>query len=226
MSAFGKLWPFASEATHLRRAYAAWAPLYDVGPGNPLQRANDAALAVCIPTAPEHGVVVDVACGTGRHAVLLQARGWRRRFGFDLSPEMIARANGYAGLAVADLRAVPSRPVELVVCSLALGHLSKLDPALDALCKLVRHRGDLVLSDIHPLAVASGLKRTCPGEGGHWWKLPHTLHSIERVAAGLEQRGLTPQLISEPAPEPVLPGEPARPPLPLVYALRARRFTD
>ncbi len=218
------LWPFG--AVDLRKAYAAWAPLYDVGPGNPVQRANDQALSVSVPAAGERWVAVDVACGTGRHASLLRARGWRRSFGFDLSPEMLARADGYQGTAGADLRAPPCRPVELVLCSLAIGHLRHLDPVLDALCALVRHNGNLVVSDIHPRAVARGLKRTCPGRDGRAWALPHFVHPIERVLKGVERRGLRPQLLTEPAPEAGLPGEPPSAGVPLVYALRARRMGD
>jgi malonyl-CoA O-methyltransferase len=220
------MWRRSSSHNLLRRAYAAWAPRYDVGPGNPVQRANDLALAVCVPKAPVRGVALDVACGTGRHAVLLQARGWERRFAFDLSPEMLDRAENYQGRAVADLRHVPCRPVELVMCSLAVGHLRNLEASLDELCNLVRRNGDLVISDIHPRAVASGLKRAFSGEDGRAWRLPHTVHRIEQVVEALEKRGLSTLLISEPAPEPPLRGEPKHPNVPLVYALRARRLGD
>ena len=207
----------------IRKVYAAWAPAYDLGPGNPVQRANDAALALCVPTATERGVALDLGCGTGHHQVLLRARGWDRAFGFDLSPEMLQRTNGYSGLAVAELHHVPARPVELVLCSLVLGHVEKLDPALDALCRLVRYGGDLVLSELHPRALRQGLAATCPGSDGRWWRLPHSTHDLNDVVRGLEHRGLAVELVTEPAPEPLLPREPRRPLLPLVYALRARR---
>jgi malonyl-CoA O-methyltransferase len=210
-------------ADEVRRVYAAWAPLYDVGPGNPVQRANDAALALCVPPAPTRGVAIDLGCGTGHHELLLRGRGWERTFGFDLSPQMLARAQGYSGLAVAELHRIPARPVELVLCSLVLGHVEKLEPALDALARLVRHGGDLVLSELHPRALAAGLAATCPGSDGRWWRLPHSTHAIDEVVSGLQRRGLAVQLVTEPAPEPLLPREPRRPLLPLVYALRARR---
>lgn len=207
----------------LRRVYAAWAPAYELGPGTPVQRANDAALALCVPTATARGVAIDVGCGTGRHEVLLRARGWERTFGFDLSPEMLARAQGYSGLAVADVLHLPVRPVELVLCSLVLGHLPALDPALDALCRLVRYRGHLVLSDLHPRVFQAGLQASCPGGDGTWLELPHHVHGLREVVAGLQRRGLAVQLVTEPAPEPPLQREAPRKLVPLVWALRARR---
>lgn len=207
----------------LRRAYAAWAPLYDVGPGNPIQRANDAALALCLPRAPERGVAIDLGCGTGHHALLLRGRGWQRTFGFDLSPEMLQRADGFGGRAIADLHRIPARPVELVLCSQVLGHVERLELALGALARVVRYRGDLVLSELHPAAIEAGMRATFPGSDGRWWRLPHRAHPISEVVDGLQRHGLAVQLVTEPAPEPPLPGEPPRPPIPLVYALRARR---
>jgi SAM-dependent methyltransferase len=192
-----------------------------------VQRANDAALSVCVPQAAAYGVALDVACGTGRHAVLLRARGWQRRFGFDVSPEMLARAQDYEGVAIADLRQVPMHPTELVLCSLAIGHLPDLDAVLDSLCGLVRHQGDLVLSDLHPrLASGKDGARAFTGADGQTYRLPHSVHTMARVLAGLERRGLTPQLVSEPAPERPLPREPAFPQVPLVWAVRARRLGD
>lgn len=212
-----------SAIEEIRRVYAAWAPAYELGPGSPVQRANDAALALVVPQAVERGVALDLGCGTGRHEVLLRARGWERTFGLDLSPEMLGLAHGYSGRAVAELHHVPVRPVELVLCSLVLGHVEKLDPALDALARLVRYRGHLVVSDLHPKVIAAGLEASCPGGDGTWLKLPHHVHPIREVVAGLQKRGLAVQLVTEPAPEPPLPREPARKLVPLVWALSARR---
>jgi malonyl-CoA O-methyltransferase len=213
------------EPEHLQRCYRAWSRVYDVGPGSPVQRANDSALALCVPFASHaRGVALDVGCGTGRHEVLLRARGWDRVFGLDLSAAMLSRASGYSGVVRADLRLPPFRPVELVLCSLVLGHLAALGPALDVLCNLCRHGGELVLSDLHPRAIQAGLSPTCPGDDGRWWRVPHHLHALKNVVGGLHRRGMAVQLLTEPAPEAALPGEPRTPRLPRIYALRARRI--
>lgn len=211
-------WPAREQpAEAVRRYYAALAQTQHLSPGDAIQRANDAALALCVPRAPDRGVALDVGCGTGRHQVLLRARGWERLFGFDLVPEMLARASGYAGLAVAELHKLPARPVELVLCSMVLGHVARLEPALDALARLVRYRGHLVLSELHPRALAAGVL----GQGPR----PKARRALEisEVVAALHARGLSVQLVTEPAPEPPLAREPPHPMVPLVYALCARR---
>ena len=69
--------------------------------------------------ADRHGrggrTVLDLGCGTGRHAVVLAARGWEVT-GVDLSPEMLAlaqRRGADAGLPELDLRAGDVRTVRL-----------------------------------------------------------------------------------------------------------------
>lgn len=211
-------------AQALRRVYDAWAQVYDLGPGDPIQRANDAALSLCVPAATPRAVAIDAGCGTGHHQILLSARGWDRVFGFDLSFQMLQRAQGYSGRAVAELHRLPIRPAELLLCSLVLTHVSPLEPALDALAKLVRYRGHLVLSLIHPRAIAAGLPNCCPGADRRWWRLPHRAHPVGRMVSALRKCGLAVELVTEPAPEPALPHEPARPLVPLVYAVCARRI--
>lgn len=55
--------------------------------------------------------VLDVACGTGRHAVAFQARG-ARVTGLDLSQHLLLRAGGIARFPVirSDVRRIPVRP--------------------------------------------------------------------------------------------------------------------
>lgn len=216
-------WLWSRTADRVKSGYAAWASLYDVGPGTPLQRSNDTALSLCVPQAPPHGVALDVACGTGRHEVLLRARGWQRLLGLDLSPEMLQRAESYPARAVADLRHLPVRPVELVVCSLAIGHVPDLPVALASLCRAVRFQGHLVLSDIHPRSSGSGYRSSFRDPAGRTHALPHHLHPIGTVTRLIEAQGLEVELVVEPPPEQPLPREPRGTGLPLVYALRARR---
>lgn len=110
----------ASSSWH--RYFASAAAGYD---GQPFTAATDAEVAfVCDVLALEPGAsVVDVGCGTGRHAVSLAARGLRVT-GVDLSPAMLARARDRAeaaGVEVelleADARALPSiGPFDAAIC--------------------------------------------------------------------------------------------------------------
>jgi ubiquinone/menaquinone biosynthesis C-methylase UbiE len=91
------------------------------------------------------GTVLDAACGTGRYADYLAARG-HQVIGIDQSPEMIAiaRARVPAGrFSTGDLSNIDlaDASVDAVVCGLALVHVPDLDRALHEMARVVRPGG-------------------------------------------------------------------------------------
>jgi SAM-dependent methyltransferase len=106
------------------------------------------------------GRALDAACGTGRHAQYLRARG-HRVLGVDGSAGMLERARARlpdVDFRAGDLTALPveTAGVDLTVCALALAHCRDLLPALRELARVTRPGGRVLLSDQHPLAVALG----------------------------------------------------------------------
>lgn len=102
------------------------------------------------------GLVLDAACGTGRHAGYLAAAG-HEVIGVDASEEMVRRARAkhprldfrrgeLAALPVAD------DAVSAAVCALALSHLPELTTAVGELARVLRPGGQLVISNPHPFA--------------------------------------------------------------------------
>jgi 2-polyprenyl-3-methyl-5-hydroxy-6-metoxy-1,4-benzoquinol methylase len=69
--------------------YRAWSATYDE-PGNPLIDVEEPIVRHIIDGLPT-GSALDAACGTGRHAEYLAARG-HRVIGVDSSPDMLALA--------------------------------------------------------------------------------------------------------------------------------------
>jgi ubiquinone/menaquinone biosynthesis C-methylase UbiE len=142
----------------VRSGYARWAGSYDA-PGNPLIHAEESAVRALIEPLPA-GVALDAACGTGRHARWLQARG-HRVIGVDGSPEMLEVARTAlpgVDLRPGDLSALPveSDSVDLAVCSLALTHVEDLAPPVAELARVLRPGGRLIISDFHPLQLMIG----------------------------------------------------------------------
>jgi SAM-dependent methyltransferase len=81
--------------------------------------------------------------------------------GVDGSPEMLAKARADVpdgDFREGDLAALPvdDRSVDLAVCALALEHVADLEGAVSELARVVRPGGRIVLSDLHPAAVAVG----------------------------------------------------------------------
>ena len=118
-------------------------------------------------------VVLDAACGTGRHSRILAARG-HRVIGVDRSPEMLekARRNVEAGeFREGDMTALPAvtAAVDAIVCALALVHVPDVAAAIREFARVVRPGGRVIISDVHPVLILLGWQaqfRTASGEVG------------------------------------------------------------
>jgi SAM-dependent methyltransferase len=136
--------------------YDLWAATYDNLP-NPLLAAEEPAMTRLLQRFAV-GRALDAASGTGRFAAVLAARG-HDVVALDSSRAMIehARLRGLPFL-MGDLRALPieDQSFDLVVCALALTHFEDLGAPLAELARVTREGGHVVLSDIHPFAVALG----------------------------------------------------------------------
>jgi SAM-dependent methyltransferase len=138
--------------------YARWSATYDDS-GNPLIHVEQPAVWSIFDRVAR-GAALDAACGTGRHARRLVELG-HNVVGVDGSSEMLAvakRSVPDADFCEGDLYSLPleSASVDLVVCALALEHVPDLVRAIAELSRVLRPRGRMVLTDLHPAAVALG----------------------------------------------------------------------
>ncbi len=143
------------------------------------------------------GQALDAACGTGRLSRLLVDHG-HDVTGVDLSEAMLERARASvpeATFHVGSLQHLPfaDGSFDVVCCGLALTHVSESLPAIAELARVLRDGGRLLLSDIHPVAVATGSHaffRFADGSRGvvrnelHW----HGEYLDAFAAAGLRVR--------------------------------------
>lgn len=142
----------------LAAAYEAWATAYDDEP-NGLIEAEQHVMEDLIADLPP-GRALDAACGTGRLTAVLVGRG-NEVVGVDRSDAMLAaaRRKGIPArfvLGELDALPVPDRSFDLVVCGLALTHATRLDRPIAEMARVVRNDGSVLLSDLHPLAAATG----------------------------------------------------------------------
>lgn len=145
-------------AEDVRSGYARWAHSYDAT-RNPLIHVEEPAVHALIEPLPP-GDALDAACGTGRHARWLAARG-HHVIGIDATPEMLELARTSlpeADLRLGDLNALPveTASVDLVVCALALTHCEDLRAPVAELARVLRPGGRLIVSDFHPLQLMLG----------------------------------------------------------------------
>jgi SAM-dependent methyltransferase len=182
------------ERVDVATGYRIWASTYD-GPNSAFDL-DEPFIKEVVGGLPA-GDALDAACGTGRIAALLAARGHRVR-GVDGSPDMLARARERvpdAEFLPGELAALPlpDACVDLVVCSLALTHVPALDPVLAEFARVLRPGGHAVLSDIHPDGVARGVVPPVRLPGGRPARVATHHHPVgdyvrAALAAGLHVR--------------------------------------
>ena len=138
--------------------YAAWSASYDTRV-NPLLLAEQPAMSALL-DGVSTGRALDAACGTGRFSRMLADRGYDVT-GVDLSEAMLVRARENVPEATFHTGSLQQLPCadglfDVVCCGLALTHVQLLDPAIAELSRVLRDGGRLLVSDIHPVAVATG----------------------------------------------------------------------
>lgn len=143
--------------------------------------------------------VLEIGCGTGRHALRLARQG-NRVTGLDLSPGMLAVARdklkGYdkVRLIEADVMAAgiaePSwgGPFDAALAALVVEHINDLPRFFGRVAAALKSGGELFLSEIHPYRSAggSGARFLDPQTGEERWlaNIPHSGAAILDAARG------------------------------------------
>jgi len=154
--------------------------------------------------------VVDVGCGTGRWLTFALESG-AKVAGLDLTPQMLAQAAAKPGLqgrlARADAQSLPlaGEAADITLCSFCVSYVRDLSSVFAELTRITRPEGRLIVSDIHPAALAAGWKRTFRNAGRLYEMKLDPPRSKDPLRAGLEA-GLTLWRVFEPR-----FGEPERP---------------
>jgi ubiquinone/menaquinone biosynthesis C-methylase UbiE len=146
-----------------RDGYDRWAASYD-SDGNPL-------LALEEPRVDEllgdvRGMeVIDIGCGTGRHAIRLASRG-ARVAALDFSQAMLDQARAKAKGGDIDFRVHDlSMPLpfedgrfDRVVCGLVIDHIANLRGLFGEMRRVCREGGFAVVSVMHPAMMLKGVQ--------------------------------------------------------------------
>ena len=155
--------PYSLELSPSERSvedgYAEWAESYD-GP-NPMIDLEEAVVTPMLARLAAPGVrALDAACGTGRHARLLDSLGCATT-GIDQSEAMLEVARTKvpnASFEHGDVEHMPfdDSAFDLVVVSLALCHFPDPTNAVVELARVLAPGGTLVVADPHPIGGVLG----------------------------------------------------------------------
>ncbi len=189
-------------------AYDAWAPSYPPYAHNALMEVEEAAVTAMLPDVAGL-TVLDAGSGTGRYTRILSQRGAKRVVALDASMAMLQGAVTTATRIRADLRALPMKDAsfELIVAGLVVIDIPDLVPAIRECSRVLRGRGLVIYSTLHPRGQSLGWRRTFDTPGGTR-ELPAFWHSLADHQAACAAAGLVLDAFSEPA----LDVRPPRPP--------------
>lgn len=146
-----------------REGYDRWAAIYDEEE-NPLVALEGPLLERLL--GEVRGLtVLDVGCGTGRHALRLAVGGARVQ-AVDFSEEMLARARTKPGAEAVTFQAHDlARPlpfadgsIDRIVCGLVLDHVADLALVFREMARVCRSNGAVVVSMMHPALMLRGVQ--------------------------------------------------------------------
>ena len=172
--------------------HAIWARRYDEDI-NPLLALETRVASHFLDPVPFRRFV-DVACGTGRWMHYLHVNGGIP-FGGDVCEAMLRVAerkpglHGKCVLAQATLLPFTTGFADLTLCSFAAGYFPDLAGAAREIARITRRCGRVVITDLHPLALAAGWKRSFR-VGAAAYEIEHFNPSDKQFRSAGEHAGL------------------------------------
>lgn len=184
---------FNGECVGVSEGYERWAQTYDRTP-NPVLALEERHFKNILPDL-RGKQVLDLACGTGRWLPALLRLGAASVIGIDVSAHMLRIAMSKSALrsriVLADCLRLPFQgsAFDFTVCSFALNHIDPLELMACELARIMKLRGRVVISEMHPETYANGWKPGFRDERSAV-QIETVNHSAENVISGFRLHGL------------------------------------
>jgi malonyl-CoA O-methyltransferase len=175
--------------------HALWSATYDADP-NPLLELERRTVASWL--SPLRGkTVVDVGCGTGRWIRYAQQQG-AVACGLDLCEPMLRKGTGR--YVQADALQLPVRDAcaDFAVCAFTAGYLESPARLIAELARITRRGGRILVTDVHPSAIASGWRRSFRS-GSVTYDIENFAHSVQSLIRAGSRNGLSIMRTAEPS---------------------------
>jgi ubiquinone/menaquinone biosynthesis C-methylase UbiE len=179
-------------------AYDIWAENYDSQPGNLMLDLDQIVFSELLERITiKNKEVADIGCGTGRHWPLILRKQPVSLTGFDVSPGMLGKLKEKFPTAhthvITDnfFSLIPDAFYDVIVSTLTVAHIEHIEEAINTWCRLLKPNGDIIITDFHPDALASGGQRTFKHENGHI-AVKNFSHATNTIKDVLLKNGFTP----------------------------------
>jgi phosphatidylethanolamine/phosphatidyl-N-methylethanolamine N-methyltransferase len=154
------------DRTTIEKAYARWAPVYDLVFGAVFERGRNAAIAAAEQACPSGGRILEVGVGTGI-SLPDYARG-NRLVGVDISAPMLRKAaervaehrlDHVDALAVMDAKQLgfPDACFDVVVAQYVITTVPDPEATLEEFARVLKPGGEIVL--VNHIGAETGLRR-------------------------------------------------------------------
>jgi malonyl-CoA O-methyltransferase len=183
--------------------YDIWAPTYDAE-HNPLIAVEE-RITVDLIGDVEGLRVLDVGCGTGRYCELLAKRE-ARVVGIDPSKKMLERAKAKITrdckfdllLGKIEDAEFPDNHFDIVGSALTVDHVVDLEPVIRKISRILKNKGRLIVSDMHPYWFVSGFDYVEFDRNGQKYRIPEYAHLVDEYMSLFRKFGLSFVDIKEP----------------------------
>ncbi len=186
-----------------REGYDRWAVSYDVD-DNPLVALEEPWVDSLL--GEIRGLnILEVGCGTGRHAIRYASRGAVVR-ALDFSPVMIEQARQQAGannvqFQLHDLSLplpFPDQAFDRVLCALVLDHIADLELLFREMRRVCRSSGRVVVTVMHPAMMLRGVQaRFRDPQSGEEVRPASVAHQLSDYVMAAERTGFAFDHLSE-----------------------------
>jgi ubiquinone/menaquinone biosynthesis C-methylase UbiE len=148
-------------------AYKLWSSFYDDQPDNVVLFLEEKLFSKMISQSLiKDKIVLDIGCGTGRHWQELINHKPGSLIGIDSSKEMLEKLKvKFPGAEVFisvnnSLDNFEDSTFDLIISTLTIGHINEIENFFEEWNRILRTNGEILITDFHPEAFASGMKRT------------------------------------------------------------------
>ncbi|MEO6980664.1 MAG: class I SAM-dependent methyltransferase [Mucilaginibacter sp.] len=174
-------------------AYDIWADEYDVQPGNLMLDLDELVFSELLHTIDiKNKNVADIGCGTGRHWPKIFNEGIADLTGFDVSPGMLGKLRqkfpSTQNYVIADnhFSKIADNTYDVILSTLTVAHIENMDEALTSWSRILKDKGDIIITDFHPNALASGGQRTFKHNNTHI-AVQNFVHPTDEIKAILSK---------------------------------------
>ena len=185
-----QLLPTTIENKGVVEAYDIWAENYDAQPGNLMLDLDEILFTKLLSgLSLENKTVVDIGCGTGRHWGKIFQQNPASLTGFDVSTGMLEKlttkfpeAKTYV-IMDNHFEDIADDTYDVILSTLTVAHIKDIESALKTWCRITKQQGDMIITDFHPNALASGGRRTFRHGDKHIavQNFVHTTDSIKHI---------------------------------------------